>query len=501
MNTNNNESVEKRRDFLKKIALGSVGLSTLPLIMSFKNEDDKILISKKNNPILDGNNFPSDFLWGTATAAYQVEGAYKEDGRGMSIWDTFSHTKGKVYNNENGDIACDMYHSYKSDIQLMKDLNTKIFRFSISWSRIFPEGTGKPNQKGIDFYSKLVDELLANDIKPFATLYHWDLPQYLQDKYKGWQSKETSKAFGDYAGYIAQKLGDRIENFFTINEFRTFIEMGYGSGVFAPGIKLPEAELGQVRHNGVLAHGLAVQAIRANTKKHVKVGLADNLSIAVPIIETPENIKAAEIAMREINASYLTVILEGKYTDKYIKSFGPNPPKYTEEELKIISSPLDFVGLNVYNPTHLIETSDNSDGYNVVPFAKSFPTTTSKWELIAPEALYWATKHVSQIWKVKEIYITENGSSSTDEKTDDDHIYDTDRISFLRNYLSQLQRAVSEQVPVKGYFYWSLMDNFEWTSGYSVRFGLYYVDFKTQKRYPKLSARFYKEVATNNKVM
>ena len=501
MDANKIKSTEDRRDFLKKIALSGLGLSALPLMMSFNNDDDKLLLPKKNDLHLENKNFPSDFLWGTATAAYQVEGAYKEDGRGLSIWDTFSHIKGKIHNNDTGDVACDMYHSYKSDIQLMKDLNTKIFRFSISWSRIFPDAKGKPNQKGIDFYKKFVDELLANGIRPFATLYHWDLPQYLQDQNKGWESKETSKAFGDYAACIGKNLGDRVNDFFTINEFRTFIELGYGSGAFAPGLKLPEQKLGQIRHNAVLAHGLAVQALRANSSKKVNVGLADNLSIAVPVIETVENIKAAATAMREINASYLTVIMEGKYTENYLKSFGAHPPKYTEEELKIISSPLDFVGLNVYNPTHLIEAADNAAGYNVVPFAKSFPTTTSKWELIAPEAIYWATRHVKDIWNVKEMYITENGSSSTDERTADNQIYDTDRISFLRNYLTQLQRATSENIPVKGYFYWSLMDNFEWTSGYSVTFGLYSVDFKTQKRYPKLSAKFYKEVATQNRVM
>lgn len=495
------EFEDNRRNFIKKIAVGGLGLATLPLITSSQKEEKKLILPKSDHLILDNTSFPADFLWGTATAAYQVEGAYKEDGRGLSIWDTFSHIKGNIKNNDTGDVANDFYHRYKSDIQLMKDLNTKIFRFSISWSRIFPDATGKPNQKGIDFYNKLVDELLANGIQPFATLYHWDLPQYLQDKYKGWESKETSKAFGDYAAYVARNLGDRVKNFFTINEFRTFIELGYGAGVFAPGLKLPEEKLGQVRHNGVLAHGLAVQAIRANSGADVKVGLADNLSIAVPVIENEKNIKAAKIAMREINASYLTVILEGKYTENYLKSFGKNPPKFTEEELKIISSPLDFVGLNVYNPTHLIEAADNKLGYEVIPFAKSFPTTTSKWEYIAPEALYWATKHVKDIWNVKEMYITENGSSSTDERTADNKIYDTDRISFLRNYLTQLQRATSEGVPVKGYFYWSLMDNFEWTSGYSITFGLYNVDFKTQKRYPKLSAEYYKEVATNNKVM
>jgi beta-glucosidase len=500
MTFKNNKSTEDRRDFLKKIAIGGLGLTALPMIMSSKKEDEKILLPK-NNLLIKDNHFPADFLWGTATAAYQVEGAYKEDGRGLSIWDTFSHVKGNIKNDDTGDVANNFYHTYKSDIQLMKDLNTKMFRFSISWSRIFPDDSGKPNQKGLDFYNSFVDELLANDIRPFATLYHWDLPQYLQDKNGGWESKETSKAFGDYAACVGKNLGDRVNDFFTINEFRTFIELGYGAGAFAPGLKLPEEKLGQVRHNAVLAHGLSVQALRANSSKKINVGLADNLSIAVPTIETPENIKAAKIAMRELNASYLNVILEGKYTEKYLKSFGKNPPKFTDEELKIISSPLDFVGLNVYNPTHLIEAADNAGGYKVIPFAKSFPTTTSKWEYIAPEALYWATKHVKDIWDVKEMYITENGSSSTDERTEDNKIYDTDRISFLRNYLTQLQRAVSENVPVKGYFYWSLMDNFEWTSGYSVTFGLYNVDFKTQKRYPKLSAEYYKQVATNNKVM
>lgn len=497
----NNESEDNRRDFIKKMAIGGLGFATMPLLMSSKMEEKRIIVPKSGQLILDNNSFPPDFLWGTATAAYQVEGAFKEDGRGLSIWDTFSHIKGNIKDDDTGDVANDFYHRYKSDIQLMKDLNSKIFRFSISWSRIFPDANGKPNQKGIDFYNKLVDELVANGIQPFATLYHWDLPQYLQDKYKGWESKETSKAFGEYAACVAKNLGDRVKDFFTINEFRTFIEMGYGSGVFAPGTKLPEEKLGQVRHNAVFAHGLAVQAIRANSQSDVKVGLADNLSIAVPVIETEKNIKASKIAMRELNASYLTVILEGKYTEIYLKSFGKNPPKFTDEELKIISSPLDFVGLNVYNPTHLIEAADNEFGYKVIPFAKSFPTTTSKWELIAPEALYWASKHVKDIWNVKEMYITENGSSSTDERTADNKIYDTDRISFLRNYLTQLQRAISEDVPVKGYFYWSLMDNFEWTSGYSVTFGLYSVDFKTQKRYPKMSAEYYKEVATHNKVM
>ena len=491
-----------RRYFVKSAALAAIGVSASPFLLS--SCDTKTDPGKNEQPSLSQKNnleFPKGFLWGTATASYQVEGAAKEDGRGMTIWDTFSHTPGKILNNDTGDIACDFYHKYKEDIQLIKSLNAKSYRFSIAWSRIFPDGSGTPNQKGLDFYSRMVDELLAQGIEPFATLYHWDLPQALQDKYKGWQSKETSKAFADYAGYMAEKLSDRVKHFFTLNELWTFIQLGYGDGVFAPGLKLPPAELYQARHHAVLAHGLAVQAIRAHGKADTKVGLAENIKVAVPYIETPEHIKAAEIATREFNAGYMTVIMEGKYTDAFLKKAGADAPKFTAEELKIISSPLDFCGINIYNPESYVQASPNEDGYEKIPFAKSHPTSTSKWELLAPETLYWGAKHVQKLWNVKEIYITENGCSGTDELTPDNHIYDTDRIMFLRGYLTQVQRATAEGVPVKGYFYWSLVDNFEWASGYGTRFGLYYMDYKSLKRIPKLSAEYFKAMAQNNKVL
>ncbi|MGB3078041.1 MAG: GH1 family beta-glucosidase, partial [Saprospiraceae bacterium] len=451
-----------RRDFVKSAGLATLAVSATPFL--FSSCDTKAETDKKDQPSSSPKNnleFPKGFLWGTATASYQVEGAANVDGRGMTIWDTFSHTPGKIANNDTGDIACDFYHKYKEDIQLIKSLNAKSYRFSIAWSRIFPDGTGTPNQKGLDFYNRMVDELLANGIEPFATLYHWDLPQALQDKYNGWQSKETSKAFADYAGYMSEKLSDRVKHFFTLNELWTFIQLGYGDGVFAPGLKLPPAELYQARHHAVLAHGLAVQAIRAHGKTDTKVGLAENVKVAVPYIETPEHIKAAEIATREFNAGYMTVIMEGKYTDTFLKKAGSDAPKFTEEELKIISSPLDFVGINIYNPESYVKASSNEEGYEKIPFAKSHPTSTSKWELLGPETLYWGAKHVQKLWNPKEIYITENGMSGTDELTPDNQIYDTDRILFLRGYLTQLQRATSEGAPVKGYFYWSLVDNFE----------------------------------------
>jgi len=497
-----NPEQSNRRDFLKSAGLAGLGLSATPFFLSSCNT--KTETDQKQTPILSEKNtlqFPQGFLWGTATASYQIEGAANEDGRGKSIWDTFSHTPGKIINNDNGDIACDFYHKYKEDIQLIKSLHAKAYRFSISWSRIFPDGAGTPNQKGVDFYNRMVDELLANGIQPFATLFHWDLPQTLQDKYKGWQSKETSKAFADYAGFMAEKLSDRVNHFFTLNEMWTFIELGHGNGMHAPGLKLSPAELYQARHHAVLAHGLAVQAIRAQSKTGTKVGIAENVKVAVPFIETPENIKAAEIATREINAGYLTAVLEGKYTDTYLKKAGANAPNFTADELKIIGSPLDFCGINIYNPECYVKASSNEDGYQIIPFAKSHPTSTSPWELLAPETLYWGAKHVQKLWDLKEIYVTENGYSSTDELTPDNQINDTDRIMFLRGYLSQLQRATAEGVPVKGYFYWSLVDNFEWAMGFNTRFGLYYMDYKSLQRIPKLSVEYFKAVALKNSVL
>ena len=446
-------------------------------------------------------SFPPGFIWGTATASYQVEGAVKEDGRGPSIWDTFSHTPGRVNSNSNGDVANDHYHLYKSDVQLMKALGVKAYRFSIAWPRVFPNGDGPANPKGLDFYNRLVDELLANGIEPYATFYHWDLPQSLQDRFGGWEGRDTSKAFGDYAGYVAARLTDRVKHIFTINEFGAFIEVGYRWGIHAPGLKLTGSRLNQTRHHAVLGHGMAVQAIRAVAKPGTKIGLAENVSIAAPVFESPANVAAAETAMREMNAQYLTVIMEGKYTDWYLKQAGADAPKFTPEDLKIISSPLDFVGINVYTTDFVRADESSPVGIGFVPKPRSFPHAPSPWLFVAPEALYWGPRHVAKLWNVKEIFITENGCSSSDEPAADGRVYDTDRVTYLRNYLTQLRRATAEGVPVHGYFLWSLMDNFEWADGYTNRFGIHYVDYATQKRTPKLSADFYREVIKRNAVV
>jgi beta-glucosidase len=350
--------------------------------------------------------FPQGFLWGSATASYQVEGAVKEGGRGTTIWDTFSHTAGKTAHGDTGDVADDFFHRYREDVQLMRDLGLKTCRFSIAWSRIFPTGTGAPNQAGLDFYRKLADTLLEHGIEPYATLYHWDLPQPLQDK-GGWESRDTVKAFGEYAGFTAGKLSDRVKHFMTTNEISTFTELGYGTGIHAPGLKVGPKRLAQLTHHAVLGHGTAVRAIRASAPSAM-VGLAENPRAVVPVIESPEHVQAAHTAMREENAQYLGVILGGKYTDLYLKKLGANAPQFTPEDLSTISSPLDFVGINIYTPSY-VRADANEAGYAMVPPPSSFPTMFSPWLAVGPEALYWGPKLIYDNWRPKAMFITENG--------------------------------------------------------------------------------------------
>ena len=441
--------------------------------------------------------FPAGFCWGTATSSYQVEGAVNEDGRGPSIWDSFVRQPGGIADGSTGDVSTDHYHRYKEDVALMKAMGTKTYRFSIAWSRLFPDGRGALNAGGLAFYDRLVDALLEAGIEPFATLYHWDLPQALQDR-GGWQARDTALALGDYAAEVARRLSDRVGHFFTLNEMWTFVELGYREGIFAPGLKLEPAALHQVRHHAVLAHGLAVQAIRANARRGTKVGPAENILTAVPAIETADHVDAAERATRELNAPYLTVMLEGRYTDAYLAAAGRDAPRFTARDLEIIASPVDFVGLNVYSPGRYVMASAAAPGWTNVPMPASYPHMASDWLTIGPEALYWAPRHTAKLWAVKDLYITENGTSAADQPGPDGMVYDLDRVMYLRNYLTQLQRATAEGVPVRGYFLWSLLDNFEWVDGYSKRFGVIHVDFATQKRTPKLSASFYREVIARN---
>lgn len=437
-------------------------------------------------------SFPSSFLWGSATASYQVEGAVHEDGRGPSIWDTFSHLPGKTFQGETGDVATDSYHRYPEDIAIMKQLGLKACRFSIAWPRIFPTGTGQPNQKGIDHYRRFTEALLAAGIEPYATLYHWDLPQPLQDR-GGWQNKDTSKAFGDYAGYTAGKLSDLIQNWMTMNEMASFIDIGYASGRHAPGLTLPRGGVAQARHHAVLGHGIAVRAMRASSRRPIRIGSAENCNMTIPAFSAPEHIAAARKAFVEENASYLTVMHTGRYTEHYLSTLGADAPKFTPEEMSAIASPTDFQGINCYTATP-VRAAANALGYSVMPRPTSYPHMASPWLTIGPEALYWGPKFAAEALGIKNIYITENGCSSDDVVQPDGQILDTDRVMYLTAYLTQLQRGIRDGNPVRGYFLWSLLDNYEWADGYSKRFGITYVDFKTQKRTPKLSAQFYRNL-------
>jgi beta-glucosidase len=440
--------------------------------------------------------FPQGFVWGCATASYQIEGAAKEDGRKPSIWDVFSHTPGKTNNGDTGDVADDSYHLYKEDAQLLKNLGAGAYRMSISWPRIFPDGTGQPNPLGMDHYKRVVDDLLANGITPYVTLFHWDLPAALEG---GWQSRDTSKAYADYAGYVARQLSDRVHHFMTINEFHSFTDLGYETGQFAPGLQLPAGQVNQVRHHALVAHGLGVQAIRANAPA-AKVGLAEDATVFVPVIEDEKNIEAGRRATREENAPFLTAVLEGKYTEGYLERAGSDAPRISAGDMQAIGSPIDFLGLNVYRP-YYVRADGSPQGYEIVPRQTSYPRMASPWIAVGPEVMYWAVRNVSNLWHPKIMYITENGCSADDVMTADGRIEDTDRVMYLRNHLTHLHRAVTEGFPVKGYFLWSLLDNFEWADGYSKRFGIHYVDFKTEKRTPKLSAEWYREAIRRNAVV
>lgn len=443
-------------------------------------------------------SFPPDFLWGCATASYQIEGAAKEDGRGPTVWDIFSHTPGKVANGDTGDVACDSYHRYPEDIALLKALGVKAYRFSIAWSRIFPDGRGKPNQKGVDYYNRLVDALLAAGITPHVTLFHWDLPAALPG---GWQNRDTAYAFGDYAAFMAGRLSDRVKQFMTVNELLCFTDLGYLTGGKAPGLKLAQKDANQVRHHGVLAHGLGVQAIRANAKAGTRVGLAENPSIYVPAVETPDHIEAVKKATRDTNAMFLTAIMEGRYLDSYLTAQGQDAPKVQEGDMKLIGAPLDFLSINVYTGKMVRADVSKPEGYTILPMTGEAPRMPSKWLYVTPEVIYWGLRAISELWKPKALYISENGCSADDKVSDDGKVYDTDRVMYLRNYMTHLQRAAREGLPIKGYFVWSLMDNFEWEDGYTKLFGIHHVDFKTQKRTPKLSADWYRELVRTNRLV
>jgi beta-glucosidase len=490
-----------RRSFLKLAGTTAAALTAgaLPLRSAVREKGD------------DGrgrDSFPRGFQWGTATAAYQIEGGVRTDGRGPSIWDTFSHTPGKVLGGETGDEACQFLSRYTDDVKLLADLGVKHFRFSISWSRVIPEGRGTVNERGLDFYKRLADTLLGQGIRPHATLYHWDLPQGLQDRYAGWQSREVVDDFAAYASVVAAGLGDRVRDWMTLNEIGTFTHIGYGVGKpgdHAPGIALADARArNQVVHHALLAHGAACQAIRASSPEKPMVSIAECYTAHVPVTETPRDIVAAERAfVRESpNGGLIIPILTGAYDKGWMEDHKDSLPEIAEGDMKLIAQPLDALGFNCYTGVY-VRASEGPKGYEVLPYFPGYPKANMPWLNILPEAIYWGIRLVGEAAGKKElpIFISENGCADGGLPDAGGRVLDTDRIMYYRSYLGRVHRAVSEGYPVSGFFPWSLLDNFEWACGYSKRFGLVRVDYETQRRIPKLSFDWYREVIRNNRVV
>lgn len=442
--------------------------------------------------------FKKDFVWGVATASYQIEGAYKEDGKGLNIWDVFSHEAGNVQCGHTGDIACDHYHKFKEDIALMRKLGIKAYRFSISWSRIFPDGIGKVNEKGVRFYSELIDELLANNIEPYVTLFHWDYPYELYKK-GGWLNNDSIKWFANYAAKISEFYSDRVKYFITFNEPQCFIGGGYLSGVHAPGLKVSYKDIFQMCHNVLKAHGAAVIALRENAKQPLKIGYAPTYTARYPSTNKSEDIEAARKDLfacpaisRDVmwSASWWSdPVLLGHYPEDGLEMYKDYLPEITEEDMKLISQPIDFYAQNIYTGKE-IKAGTNGKPEIVERYAGS-PKTAIQWS-VTPECLHWAPKFFYERYKLP-FYITENGMSCHDVVSLDGKVHDPNRIDYLNRYLLELEKAVDEGVQVEGYFLWSFMDNFEWSKGYTERFGIVFVDYNNQQRIPKDSAYWYKE--------
>ncbi|WPJ95573.1 GH1 family beta-glucosidase [Coraliomargarita algicola] len=447
--------------------------------------------------------FPKDFLWGTATAAYQVEGAANEGGRGPSIWDTYCRMPGWVKNEHNGDVAIDHYHRFKQDVAMMKELGVKAYRFSVSWSRLLPTGRGEVNQQGLDFYNKLIDELVAADIQPWMTLFHWDLPQALEDEIGGWASKEIAKYFGEYAAVIAREFSDRVKHFMTLNELGAFTDCGYGPSPMNPPLHILDVKgRNQVRHNAILAHGTAIRALRANAPSDIKIGIAHNPGARIPAVATEENIEAARRFFMFREEYYLVPMMEGKYPDHYLEGEGDNAPDFTVEEMDIIGTPMDFIGFNVYGSAgYFVHDATRPLNTRNLEAAKAHPHMFAEWIKVDPESIYWVARFIHERWSEPDLYVTENGCGCDDRLTTQGEIHDTDRITYMRSYLKEVHRATAEGIPLKGYFAWSMFDNFEWRDGYTKRFGLHYVNYATQERIPKYSAHFYRASIASNAVL
>ena len=437
--------------------------------------------------------FPKDFIWGAATAAFQIEGSTLADGRGESVWDRFAKSPGKINGGHTGEPACDHYRRWREDIDLMVGLGLQAYRFSVAWPRVIPGGRGQVNEAGLDFYDKLVDRLLEKNIEPYLTLYHWDLPQVLQDE-GGWLARSTVDAFEGYARVVIQRLGDRVRHWMTMNEIPCFIGQSYGVGAHhAPGLQVPKKQVNQGYHHAFLAHGRAVRLVREWARPDSEVGLVNNPFIPVPVSESPANDAAAQKAFEHMNSYLVDPIFRGAYASWWLAEQGADVPDIQDGDMQVISSPCDFHGINAYSGI-FVEAADNAVGYKALKFPKGYTKLDLHWLKPVPQVLYWACRHLKGAYGVDKTYISENGCACDDELDADGRVVDLDRLEWLRNHLRQAQRATAEGLGLSGYFLWSLMDNFEWAEGYLKRFGIVHIDYATQARVLKESGKWYQGV-------
>ena len=433
----------------------------------------------------------SDFIWGVATSSYQIEGAANEDGRGKSIWDTFCKVPGKVANFDNGDIACDHYHRFKEDLDLMKWMGVKAYRFSVAWPRVIPDGVGRVNEMGLDFYDRLIDSSLEREIAPWLTMYHWDLPEALQLR-GGWNNREVVEWFGEYGEVLTSRFGDRVKNWMTLNEPLCSAWLGHLYGDMAPGIKDLQTAL-NVSHNLLMSHGLACQVIRSNVSE-ANVGIVINVTPAVPATDSQVDSNAAQLADGFDNRWFLDPVFGRTYPADVIDALGASPEIHSGD-MKLIAQDLDFLGVNFYF-RQTVAADQNSKPLPIRSVNReNVKKTAMNWE-VHPQAFEEILLRISKEYSPKAIYITENGSAWNDEVINGE-IIDDERIDYLVRHLDAMRSARSQGAPILGYFAWSFLDNFEWAYGYEKRFGLIYVDYKTQTRTPKKSALFYRQLLLN----
>ena len=481
--------------FRKKLAL-NIDLDRMKNIITTKLSIVSIVLDSSDNPYLvfESLNHKGKPL--------SVADLIRNYGKGEHIWDVYTKEPGKVYSGHTGEVACDHYHRYKEDVQLMKEMGLKAYRFSIDWSRVLPDGFGRVNEKGIEFYNHLIDELVENKIEPYITLYHWELPYEIY-KRGGWMNPQIVEWFGEYAKLVAERFSDRVSHFFTLNEPQCFVGLGFLTGEHAPGVKAPMRDTFEMAHNALKAHGRAVQMLRTYGKQKLTIGYAPTSSVCYPETDRPEDIKAARKAYFSLqeddsnwtwNVSWWSdPVLLGHYPEEGLERYEKYLPKITEEDMRLISEPIDIYGQNIYNG-RCFRMGEDGKPQEVCRY-EGFPKTAIQWP-VTPECLRWGPKFLYERYH-KPIYITENGLSCHDMISLDGKVHDPNRIDFLARYLRELKKA-AEEVDIRGYFQWSLMDNFEWAKGYSDRFGLVYVDYRNQQRIMKDSAFWYKHVIEIN---